>query len=197
MPKLRDMVGQMFGKLTVVSRVEAPGKVKWVCRCSCGGFKEARSDHLISGGIRSCGCIVRSGINSRKHGMAGHRLYKRWENMMYRCYRKKDVNYHNYGGRGIRVCKRWHNPVNFIKDMYPTFEEGLTLDRKEVNGNYNPSNCRWATIEEQVNNKRNTVYVLHEGERVPAAVLARRMGVTRSSIRSKLARGKLEHAKKS
>ena len=95
---------------------------------------------------------MRGGIKS--HGLSKHRLYKTWKNMMDRCYNMNIDDYKNYGGRGISVCERWQNVANFIEDIYPSFEEGLTLDRRDTSGNYAPENCRWADKSTQTQNTR-------------------------------------------
>lgn len=91
----------------------------------------------------------------KKHGLTKHRLYMTWRQMLYRCYRESNHNYHLYGGRGIKVCDRWHNIVNFIEDTYPTWQEGLQLDRKDNDGNYEPDNVRWATKSQNMKNRSN------------------------------------------
>lgn len=117
-------------------------------KCFCGNEFEARIAHVKNGNTKSCGCII------HVHGLSGHILYKVWSDMMRRCYNPEYKNYIDYGGRGITVCERWHSVENFIEDMYPTFEEGLTLDRINVDGNYEQSNCRWATKFLQAQNTR-------------------------------------------
>lgn len=100
--------------------------------------------------IKNCGCIP---VN-KTHGLTSHRLYKTWNSMLHRCYNEEDNYYHNYGGRGISICERWRSVKNFIEDMFPSFKEGLTLDRIDIDGNYEPENCRWASKLIQSRNTR-------------------------------------------
>ena len=116
-------------------------------KCFCGNEFEAQIDNIKNRNTKSCGCL------KIKHKLTNHRLYHIWYNMLQRCYNPKNKQYKDYGGRGITVCERWHLVENFIEDIYPTYEEGLTLDRIDVDGNYEPSNCRWATKSVQ---NRNT-----------------------------------------
>ena len=126
-------------------------------RCSCGNEFEAVISAVNSGVIKSCGCYRISRIieANSTHGMAYHPLYDTWKGMRTRCYSKKAKGYKNYGGRGIKVCDRWLDINNFIEDMYPSYQEDLSLDRIDVNGNYEPTNCRWATNEMQSRNTRD------------------------------------------
>lgn len=117
-------------------------------KCHCGKEFKTTIEKANNGHTRSCGCLV------KKHGFKKHRLYSIWSNIKTRCYNKKYSQYKDYGGRGIKVCEDWLNIENFINDMYPTFEEGLTLDRIDVNGNYCKGNCRWTTNEVQSRNVR-------------------------------------------
>jgi hypothetical protein len=112
-------------------------------KCSCGVEFKARIANVERNHTKSCGCYDTQ--RKTTHGLTKHRLFLTWKNMLRRCTDSKATKYENYGGRGITVCKEWLNVENFINDMYPTFVEGLTLDRKDNNGNYNISNCRWAT----------------------------------------------------
>ena len=126
-------------------------------RCSCGNEFETIISAVNSGVVKSCGCYKISRIveaNSR-HGLAYHPLYYTWKGMKARCYNKKATGYKDYGGRGIKVCDRWLDVQNFIMDMYPTYTKGLSLDRIDVNGNYEPSNCRWADASTQAQNSRD------------------------------------------
>lgn len=147
-----DLTGQQFGSLTVLRRGQrkaAVGRhVYWLCRCACGKETEVRAGGL-RGGQKTCGCVVR-----RTHGMTGTKLHCVWHRMKSRCQRPRDVSYANYGGRGIRVCARWQKFENFYADMWPSYRPGLTIDRVNNDGNYEPSNCRWATHSEQMKNRR-------------------------------------------
>lgn len=169
--KLIDLTGQKFGRLTAISLAPNQGKkVMWKCICDCGTEKNVASTHLRSGRVVSCGCksVERISRLNLSHGMTGTRLYDIWVFMKHRCYNKNDSRYNGYGGRGIRVCDEWKD--NFLEFQKWADESGysdeLTIDRIDVNGNYEPSNCRWATKEQQRNNTRKTVFVDFEGEKI-------------------------------
>lgn len=125
-------------------------------KCDCGKEFKTQMYSVKQGHTKSCGCLQKKVTTqrNRKHGKRNHRLYNVWNNMMTRCYNQNHKDYSYYGLRGIKVCKEWHNIENFINDMYPTFQNGLTLDRKNNDGNYEPSNCRWANIYIQNRNTR-------------------------------------------
>ena len=127
----------------------------------CNKEFETRTQHIKSGHTKSCGCLAKK-ISSEiikkiatTFGLSGHKLYKTWESMKARCYNPNNKRYKDYGGRGIKVCDEWLSAKNFIEDMYPSYQEGLTLDRIDVNGNYEPDNCRWTTIITQQRNNRD------------------------------------------
>ena len=150
---MKDLSGLRFGRLTVKHR-----RTVWVCRCDCGAEKSFRPHSLTSGDALSCGCLTsaRSGpSNSRfKHGWSHSRTAQSWYNMKYRCYDPKHERFADYGGRGITVCDRWRNSFeNFLADMGER-PPRTSLDRREVDGNYEPGNCRWATPAEQRQNQR-------------------------------------------
>ena len=121
----------------------------------CGKEFEAGISHIKSGGTKSCGCQCNRCINP--HGLSYHPLYNTWHLMKRRCYNLSDKVYKEYGGRGIQICERWLDINNFIEDMYPTWEDGLTLDRIDVNGDYCLENCRWTTKEIQSRNTRDII----------------------------------------
>lgn len=190
-----DMSGKRVGRLLVLSRaVSVQGKARWSCQCDCGIALEISGDKLRTG-TQSCGCLRRELTIKRnyRHGKAKTRTYITWAHMMQRCLNPKVQNYGNYGGRGISVAPRWLSFENFLADMgeKPT---GLSLDRINVNGNYEPGNCRWATYEQQVNNKRGNRYVEYKGERLTVSQWARRMGLTVGTVKSRLARWPVEKA---
>jgi len=120
----------------------------------CNNEFEALTAHIKSEKQKSCGCLNRDNSHSIKHGLTKHRLYSIWKGMMARCYNMNTNNYINYGSNGIRVSERWHNVANFIEDMFPSFIEGFTLDRKDVTGNYEIENCRWVDRSTQAQNTR-------------------------------------------
>ena len=165
---IKDLIGRRFERLIVVERGKTVNfnggtRVYWKCECDCGNKKEVRGSHLTSNKIRSCGCLEKENLNEiafkETHGLSGERLYTTWKNMISRCANPKHVGYKNYGGRGIAVCDEWENSLESFYGwaLSSGYEEHLTIDRIDVNGNYEPSNCRWATWKEQASNKRNTI----------------------------------------
>ena len=172
--KIKDLTGQKFGRLTVIGLKDTDTrKTFWVCQCDCGSVKEVRSDILLSGRVKSCGCLKseqdKTNLHSRNHKMADElgfkrsqtRIYRIWQLMRNRCENKHDARYDRYGGRGIVVCEEWKNDfVNFYNwSMENGYSEDLTIDRIDNDGNYCPKNCRWATQEQQARNRSSNIKI--------------------------------------
>ena len=157
-----NLTAQKFGRLLVIRKggtYTSPCKTavsrKWICRCDCGNITEVITAHLREGRTKSCGCLQRERISQSEttHGMSGTKVYWVWSQMRDRCSNSNSQDYRYYGGRGISVCPRWSKFENFIADMGVP-PPGLTLDRINNDGNYEPDNCRWATRTVQTANRR-------------------------------------------
>lgn len=211
--RIVDISGKRFGRLVAI---EYAGKITseispttislWKCKCDCGNQITVRYPALISGNTRSCGCLLDesrkiNNVNKRKSvshdfvfegNLDNHPLRLIWKSMLMRCNNPNVMGYKHYGGRGIKVCDRWSGDLgfeNFVKDMgeRPTPEH--TLDRVDYNGDYEPSNCRWATHEAQCNNKRNNSYVVLNGEEITCAQLCKRYGFYYTYVTYQLRQG--------
>lgn len=162
MSKLKDLTGQKFGKLTTLYRLHNYHRegAYWLCLCDCGNLKVAFGAKLRNGEIKSCGCL------RTKHGKKCTRLYTILRGMKTRCYNKHDTSYKNYGERGVTVCDEWLDNFQVFYDWATNnnYRDGLTIDRIDVDGNYEPSNCRWITIKKQQRNKRNNKKYTINGE---------------------------------
>ena len=202
MSSVKDKTGMRFGRLTVISRAGdrfANGKrlIMWLCKCDCGNYKVIRSGNLKKGSsTRSCGCYKRECLEKRKvsyvHGMSKTRIYREWQGMKCRCYTKSNTSYKNYGGRGIEVCEDWLNDFAAFYEWAISngYSDDLTLDRIDVNGNYEPDNCRWVSMIIQDNNKRNNVHLENNGEKHTIAEWSRIIGSKdRHCVSDRLKRG--------
>ena len=195
MGKFCNLQGQKFGKLTVVEYV---GNSYWLTKCECGQDKVVHSYLLKTGKTKSCGCLHKeiSCKNSRKHGQTKSSLYMRWIDMLRRCYQPHNKGYHNYGGRGITVCDEWLNDFQAFYDWAyangynPNAKRGeCTLDRIDVNGNYEPSNCRWVDMKAQSNNTRRNHILVIGNEEKNIGQWAEEKGMNYSTLNERIRRG--------
>lgn len=182
--------GTRFGKLTIIEFAESRKQQSYFrCACDCGNELITSAARLKDGRTRSCGCLRREVPHPIKHGLAGTRIWRHWQGMRRRCFSVNTSDYPNYGGRGITACPRWNDFKNFLADMgYPP-TDGHTLDRVDVNGNYEPSNCRWATRVEQARNKRNTKRFFHDGQNLTSAEWGEKRGFSPSLVLNRVRDG--------
>ncbi len=189
----RDLSGQRFGRLTAIREAgkNKQGNTLWYCVCDCGGNTTTINSNLTRGNSKSCGCISREKTTQRntKYLHSGSHLYTVWRSMMARCYTKTNSVYRYYGGGGISVCDRWHSYENFYTDMAGGYENGLTIDRIDCSGDYEPANCRWVTMLKQANNKRNTKTVTAFGVTASLAEICRENGADYKKTWKRLWRG--------
>ena len=195
--KAIDLTGNIYGRLTVLSRAESiKGRAVWDCACSCGGAKAVAASELKKGGTKSCGCLAneqrKAAAQSRCHEFSRANLYrehKTWSGMKARCYDPENMAYPFYGGKGVKVCDEWLASFEaFFRDMGKR-PAGMTLDRKESTGDYCADNCRWGTLKEQANNRANNHYLTHNGETLTIAQWSERTGLKQRCIWNRINRG--------
>lgn len=164
----------------------------WICECDCGSVFEVRSDSLRSGRTLSCGCYQRERSKEyhTKHGLYHTRLHEIWVGMKQRCYNPKKKYFKRYGGRGITVCEEWQTFEPFYEWAIANgYRENLTIERVNNDGNYCPSNCRWATRKEQSNNKSSNHKITYNGETHTMTEWAGLLGLPKSVMHDRIRRG--------
>ena len=189
MKKIHDskIIGKKFGMLTPIKELRIKNRKSFLCICECGNKKNIRFYCLYSGNTTSCGCYRKK--QCFKHGYSDTLEYRAWASMRQRCNNKNSKSYKYYGGRGIGICKRWDDFSKFKKDMGKKPSLKHTLDRIDNNGNYEPSNCRWATMEQQANNKSNTVFLKYNGKCLSISQWAAELGIYNSTICRRIKKG--------
>ncbi len=173
--KFLDLTGIVFAKLTVIniSGQDCYSRYIWICKCECGVIKSVPSAYLTSGKTKSCGCLLKQTVSKlhKKHGdTCGGKTpeYRAWRALKSRCLNKNLSRYKDYGGRGIKVCERWLNSFkNFLEDMGRRPTPKHSLDRHpNINGDYEPNNCRWATDTEQAKGQRSNRWITYENKKL-------------------------------
>jgi hypothetical protein len=184
---LNNLQGFQFGSLTVLQLGKSHGNgAVWLCQCKCGNQKEVRASDMVQGKIKSCGCehTQRIAKASTTHGMKKTRTYSIWGAMRSRCNRI----HQDYSCRGITYDERWDSFENFYLDMGEV-PEGMSIDRIDPNGNYKKSNCRWATQEQQANNKRSSVFIEYNNKKQTVSQWAKELNMNHYTLRSRLKKG--------
>lgn len=189
-PYVKDISNQRFGRWVVIAYSHSPKTGRrgahWRCRCDCGTERAMHGAALRNGTSRSCGCGNR--IEHTTHGLFGTPTYRTWNSMRTRCENSKHPSFADYGAKGITVCERWKAFANFVADMGER-PAGTTLDRyPNLEGNYEPGNCRWATAREQQSNKRGTVRYSFAGEQLTLPEIAERAGVKYPKLKQRVRR---------
>jgi hypothetical protein len=181
-------VGSKYGKLTVLSRAENDrfGRTRWNVVCDCGTKKVIALYQMNSGHTKSCGCI--RGRSNFRHGGRGTPTHNTWVGMKQRCLYPKHDEYARYGGRGIQVCERWMTYENFLADMGEK-PEGMTIERENSDGNYEPANCRWATMKEQNRNRSSNINVEIDGRTQCVKDWCDELGIHPDRIYARIRRG--------
>lgn len=201
MSKLENLSGQRFGRLVVKELCPertASGKPQWVAQCDCGNVKIAVAPRLKNGQLKSCGCLWAENVEQlgearqTQGGLSKHPIANNWYGIVSRCNDPTHKDYKDYGGRGIKVCARWSGTgglENFIADMETSYQEGLTVDRRDLHGDYTPQNCRWATAKEQMRNTRRTRWVDTPKGKMSLAEAAETFGESYQALSWRFKRG--------
>lgn len=185
-----------YGYLTISEVDRSTGIKKFLCRCKCGNTKLVTWNHLVSGLVKSCGCL------KTKHGMSTTRFYNVWSSMLKRCYQLGRKDAKNYKDKGIRVCKRWHSFLHFRDDMLESYSKhykenkgNTQLDRIKAQKGYGPKNCRWLTALENVRNRKDLRWITFNGITLPLAGWAKKIGMSSTGLADRIRFGwKIEKA---
>lgn len=182
-----NLIGQRFNHLVVIGEAQTRNKgtknsvCYWKCKCDCGKIIEVSTSNLTRNHSKSCGCfgIIATQEAKIKHGYTGTRIYHEWVNIKDRCNNPKCKSYKNYGGRGITICEEWDRDFTKFRDwaMANGYDDNLSIDRIDNNGNYEPSNCRWADTYMQARNTRKNVFLTYNGETKTVSEWAEILGI--------------------
>jgi len=187
--KARDITGQRYGRLVAIRRAESlNGKTRWECQCDCGNKCTVETWLLTSEKTKSCGCLRQetarqNGKRGTTHGMTGSRIWRIWQGMKQRCM-------HHPCYENVSVCEEWLDFEGFYEwALTSGYSDELTIDRIDVNGNYAPDNCRWATYKQQENNRTNNVFITIDGQRKPVTEWAALSGIASATLKWRVNNG--------
>ena len=187
---IKDISGKRYGRLTVLSYAYSKNRTTfWNCKCDCGNETIIRKNSLTNGDTISCGCYRKEHKHEYgfKHGKSHEKIYNSWAGMKSRCLSKNHSKYKNYGGRGITICEEWLDFNNFYDwAILNGYKEGLSIDRINVNGNYEPHNCRWSDRKTQMNNKTNNRYIEYGGQIKTITEWASELGIKTETLRYRI-----------
>lgn len=186
------MINSVFERLTVIGLSDQ--KYKLMCKCTCGQIKHVRKSDLVRGRVKSCGCLLKEKSSARavernsSHGMSRTRVYRIWAGIIDRCTNKNGKYFEHYMGRGITICDRWKTFENFYTDMGDPPSKH-SIERIDNDKRYSPTNCKWATFEEQNNNKRSNVCITFENQTLTIAQWSKRINVRADTLRARINSG--------
>lgn len=183
----RNIIGEKFGKLTVLEYVYTKKTVRYyLCQCECGNICIKPSYRLIGNRVKSCGCLYR-----KSYGISqDNKLYNIWNHTKQKCLYKNNASYKYFGAIGIKLCKEWHDFKNFYDWAISNgYKSGLTLDRININKDYEPKNCKWVTIKERHNNRKDNNYVTYNGITLTLSQWAEKLGLSYFTLKQRLSYG--------
>lgn len=192
MKKPIDLTGEKYGRLTVIKKAYKKDKFTyWLCECDCGNYTTVERGNLRSGHTKSCGCLQKEMHKAPNHLLRKHRLYNIWTLMKTRCYNPNSKLYKYYGKRNIKVCEEWKNNIKIFYDwaMANGYQDNLTIDRIDVNGNYEPSNCRWVSRKTQSRNLRSNITYTYNNETHCISEWAEIYNIRRNTLWNRLNKG--------
>ena len=188
----KNLLNKKFGKLTVVSLDHlGKGGAFWLCECECGHHKVVRGSHLTAGDVKSCGCLRKEVLDSTTHGMSYSRLYNSWASIKKRCLLVTNKSYKSYGGRGITICDEWKESFEAFRDwaLANGYDDTLTIDRIDNDGNYEPSNCRWVNAKTQARNRITNTLITFNGKTRCVSEWAEMKGMSNGALLERLRKG--------
>lgn len=191
-PRVKDLRGREFGKLSVVKYVGRPPNSRhhyWACVCQCGRRVESSGCNLVTGHVSRCRKCATAHINkcNTRHGLSKTKEHSAWRGMLGRCHNPSNKRFSYYGGRGIKVCERWRNSFeDFYSDMGPAPSKLHSIDRIDNERGYSPENCRWATKSQQARNIRQTQFLEFNGETMSLPDWADKLKIKHETLRYRI-----------